>query len=439
MQAKHIHSNDFQRKEVFVIVDGISTGRHLAPALRGNGYSVVHIRSKNAQALGITHEKHDYILNLDETDSIDTLLSALSSHQIRAVIPGAEAGVDLADHLCERLQLSTRNDFSKLKARKNKFLMQETIRENGLLAATQIQTDNLGVLLDWVRGNGLPIVLKPEESAGTDGVHFCHNEEEVTVAFKSILESKNIFKIQNTNVVAQEMLIGEEFMVNTVSFGEAISITDIIFVQKKVIQGAPLYDYSLIISPDDSRFPLIAEYVKKVLPVLGLHYGAAHTEVILTKKGATLVEINPRLTGAYDMSATHNAVGFNHVSVLVHTYTRDNYLLKRALKDKPHQQHTLTSFFIAENGGRLKTDPNLTAFHTIPGFHSMKFGYGKDGELPKTNSLMNSPGMINFVSQSRDTLFNAHNVMRTLEKKFFEDILDVEDGDENIPKNQSIQ
>ncbi|BCA96952.1 hypothetical protein TUM19329_33130 [Legionella antarctica] len=426
--GKHIHSTDFQRKEVFVVVDGISTGRHIAPSLRGNGYSVVHVCSKNAQSLGIEHNQHDYIANLKETDSIHDLVGSFSAFHVRAVIPGAEAGVELADQLGEALELPTRNDFSKTKARKSKFLMQETIREKGLLAANQTKTDNLFALLDWVNKNGLPVVLKPEESAGTDGVHFCYKLNDVIDAFGVIMGSDNIFKAKNKNVVAQEMLVGDEFMVNTVSFGEAISITDIIFVHKKVINGSPLYDYSTIIGPEDKRFQLISDYVKQVLPILGLNYGAAHTEVILTQKGPTLVEVNPRLTGAFDMSATNDAVGVNHVSVLVRAYTRNGYLEKRAGMDKPHQKHTLTSFFIAEKEGILINDPDLAPFRNIPGFHSIKFGYGKGGDLPKTTNLMNSPGMVNFVSKSMDKLLSAHGIFRKQEKQFFEEVLPAEES-----------
>src|SRR5689334_3835109 len=102
---KHLHSSDFIPKEVFVIVDGISTGRHIAPLLRGYGYSVVHVLSDMAQGLHIQNNESDYIENIKYNGNIQSLVQTLGKYKIRAIIPGAEAGVDLADMLNHHLNM----------------------------------------------------------------------------------------------------------------------------------------------------------------------------------------------------------------------------------------------------------------------------------------------------------------------------------------------
>lgn len=414
-------SSGFITKDVFVIVGGLSAGKHIAPLLRGHGYSAVHVMPKRAQALNIKHNEADYITSFTEDDDLQLLVEQLSAFTIRAIIPGCESGVYLADQLNDKLKLTKRNDISTLDNRTNKFLMQETLKKANIRSANQILINEFDPLLEWVNKNGYPVVLKPEESAGTDGVFICRKEEDIRTAFHSIMSNKSVHGFQNNHVVAQEMLIGDEFMVNTVSDGDAILVTDIILGKKTTSKSVPLYDYTLNINSDNKRYNKIADYVKQVLPVLGLHYGAAHTEVIVTKNGPTLVEINCRLTGAFDMSATMDSIGTTQVEALVNSYIKSNYIKNQtSLETKASPKTTLTSCFIAPKSDVLLQDPDFSFFTDIPGFHSIKFGARKGSTLPMTTSLMNIPGEVVFVGDNEKMLMQSHELFRQNEQKFYE-------------------
>lgn len=417
---KNLHASAFEHRKVFVVVDGISTGKHIAPFLRGNGYDVVHVQSNSAKSLGLKHNEYDYIESYEENDS---LVESLKNYDIQEIIPGAEAGVQLADALNEALKLPYHNDFSKREARQDKYLMHEAIKRENLRSLNQIKVDNLDELLKWVKTNGYPVVLKPVQSAGTDNVHFCYEETHIIAAFEKIMASKNVHGNQNQSVVAQEMLIGDEYMVNTVSRGDDICISDIIAVKKKVVDNAPLYDYSFLLSPKDPKFSAIFQYVSQVLKATGFTYGAAHTEVIWTKNGPTLVEINPRLTGAYDMATTTEATGRNHVSVLVKSLIREGYVARQSKKTKEHPKHTLTSFFIAEEGGEVINDPDFSTITSNSLVYSVKFPYAKGSTIKKTTSLMNSPGMVNLVGDNEQQLLEAHQEFRKQETAIFKRML----------------
>ena len=413
-------SSGFVPKDIFVVVGGLSTGKHIAPLLRGHGYSVVHVQPKRAEALGIKQNEADYIAHFSEGDDLDALIAALSQFTIRAIIPGCEAGVHLADILNEHFCLESRNDFSKSECRSNKYLMQEAIRAAGIRAVEQTIVNKLEPLLEWVQSNGLPVVLKPEESAGTDGVYICESEEQVVKAFKQIMSKRSVHGFENQHVVAQDMLIGDEFMVNTVSSGDDIIVTEIILGKKKVLKDAPLYDYALTLGMQNPLFEQISAYVKQVLPALGFRYGAAHTEVIVTSKGPTLVEVNCRLTGAFDMSAITDATGTNQVDALVNSYVKPGYVAMRARADiLDYPQTMLTGFFIVEEGRDITHSPDLQMFADIPGFHSIKFGPKLGSKLPVTTSLMDSPGMVSFVGKDTAALFESLKAFREREHEFY--------------------
>lgn len=413
-------SSGFIPKEIFVVVGGLSTGKHIAPLLRGHGYSVVHVQPKRAEALGIKQNEADYIASFSEGDDLEALISSLSQFTLRAIIPGCEAGVHLADILNEHFCLDTRNDFSKSESRSNKYLMQEAIRAAGIRAVEQTIVNSLEPLLAWVQSNGYPVVLKPEESAGTDGVYICESDEQVVHAFKSIMSKKSVHGFENMHVVAQDMLIGDEFMVNTVSSGDDTMVTEIILGKKKILKDAPLYDYALTLGVHDPLFAQISAYVKQVLPALGFRYGAAHTEVIVTSKGPTLVEVNCRLTGAFDMSAITDATSTNQVDALVNSYIKPGYVAKHARAEMmAYPQIMLTGFFIVEQARDITHAPDLQMFADIQGFHSIKFGPKLGGKLPATTSLMDSPGMVSFVGKDLTSLFESLRIFRERESLFY--------------------
>ena len=419
-QPYYPSSSGFITKEVFVVVGGLSTGKHIAPMLRGHGFGVIHVMPKRAEALGIKQNEADYITSFIEGDDIEALLDNLSEFNIRAIIPGCEAGVHLADILNEHFHLETRNDFSKSDARRNKYLMQETIRLAGIPAVEQTIVNQLEPLLKWSQSNGYPVVLKPEESAGSDGVFICKSEEQVVKAFHAIMSKKSVHGFQNRHVVAQDMLIGDEFMVNTVSKGDDIIVSEIILGKKTILKDAPLYDYALIIGMDDPRYDLISAYVKEVLPVLGFKYGAAHTEVIITKKGPILVEVNCRLTGAFDMSAVADATGTNQVDALISSYINPEYFVFCSqTTSKGYPQSMLSAFFIVRESHDINHDPDVKLFVDIPGFHSIKFGPRKGSKLPETTSLMDSPGMVTFVGKNTKELFESLRIFREKEPVFY--------------------
>ncbi len=61
------------------------------------------------------------------------------------------------------------------------------------------------------------MVLKPTDSAGSDGVKLCHNFEEAKVHFHHLLEVEAVNGGMNTEVLCQEFLRGKEYVVDQVS------------------------------------------------------------------------------------------------------------------------------------------------------------------------------------------------------------------------------
>jgi len=96
--------------------------------------------------------------------------------------------------------------------------MQEKIKADGLRGIKHQIVSNTADALNFI-GEGLsyPIIVKPLESAATEGVSLCNNADEVEVAITKFLGATNVFGFVNNSMMIQEFLVGTEYAVDCIS------------------------------------------------------------------------------------------------------------------------------------------------------------------------------------------------------------------------------
>jgi biotin carboxylase len=425
-----------EHKRVVVIVDGYSTGRYLAPAIRGHGYDVLHVSSKIGRGLGITVNKKDFIDLIECGEDLTPDLKLLAPFQVLAVIPGAEAGVYLADELSNELKLPTSNSLKQSKARRDKFLMQELLRENSVSYIKQFKSNEVDAIISWSKQNHImPVVLKPISSAGTDGVAYCNSEEDIREAFKNIISKPDIYGEKNLEVLAQEKVIakdpGTEYAINTVSSYGRHFVAEIWRTKKQVVRNAPLYDTTELLSPLDPEFETLKHYISSVLDALGIQHGAGHSEVMLTSGGPVLIETAARPGGGNDPSALLEATGHSQISLLADSYLRPGVFSEMLSRPQPDlRKRVLITYLLSNLEGKIRKDLQKEPIFSLPGFHGLAFGLRTHDDLVQTTNLMNSPGMVVFVGSSREELWRSHHALRSMEQTLYREMLvPMETGD----------
>lgn len=284
-----------------VVVDGYSSGRLLAPRLRQRGYEVVHVRSSSHLPESYTagFAADAYVAHIDHADDVAATLRAVRNFSPLAVMVGGESGVALSDALSEQLHLTT-NGTRLSAARRNKGIMGECVAACGLRTAHMQLVRDVGDLFEWRESwGGWPIVLKPPTGANTQDIHFCHSNEEMRAALRSILQTRERYSGQcNTSALAQEYLLGKEYAVNTVSVGGQHIVTDIWQYDRHAVAGAAtVYDQDRLLPFAGEVQAQLVPYCFAVLDALGIQHGPAHSEIKLTPHGPTLVETGARLCG----------------------------------------------------------------------------------------------------------------------------------------------
>ena len=166
--------------KTILVVDAYSSGNFLAPEFHRRGFECVHLQSTKEiyPILKKSFVESDFVANLAFDGDLDALLRNLKKMNIGAVVPGTETGVPLADSISEALSLKT-NGTMHSRARRNKFLMIERLRDEGLSVARQSKSSDVNDLIAFKNTLGLKkVVVKPVESAGAEDVRICSSDRE---------------------------------------------------------------------------------------------------------------------------------------------------------------------------------------------------------------------------------------------------------------------
>jgi biotin carboxylase len=255
-------------------------------------------------------------------------LMGLDKLKVVAVVAGAETGVELADQLSEKMNLRT-NGTAHGDARRNKYVMGETIRAAGIRAMKQVKATTVehveAFLADW-QPDPFKVIVKPMDSAGSDDVTLCSSREEVFFAFHRILGKVNGLGIVNKAVLVQEFLDGQEYVIDTVSRGGEHKVVAVWAYDRRAVNGAGFVLFGQhLLTADEPRVRELIEYQKKVITALGIRNGPTHGEVKWFQGEPVLVEVGARchgVEGVWQMivDAVH---GYNQVRGTIDSYFHD--------------------------------------------------------------------------------------------------------------------
>lgn len=314
--------------EAVAVVDPYSSGRYLLYELKKRNVPIVCVRSslKLGPFFLASYETHkDYFVRtVDYEGDLASTISALRAgpHTIKAVVPGCEPGVELADALSEGMGVPS-NGTELTWARRDKAGMQDRLAQCGVPSAEQTKSPDLEVLLTWVRERetrlgkeaAYPVVVKPTGGSGGEGVYFCSSEDDLKQAHGELIGATQTGSGREVEQLAlQEFLSGTEYIIDTCSLdGEHLCCAVWRYTKKKGMPWNPhciVTQYQEILSAEGEEQEALVRYVFDVLDAVGLRHGPCHTEVMLTSRGPILVEVNARMHGVQGPLLIEKATGY---------------------------------------------------------------------------------------------------------------------------------
>lgn len=410
-----------------VLVDAYSLGALFSRVLAGTGYDCIHVRSGAGLPKKLMNSFPAECFSEDlsvESIGLNEINDYLTNFDIEYVIPCSEPGVELADTLAAKLNIS-RNDSALSTARRDKYLMHEALKARNVRSISHFISNDLSEIRDWVKQSGLTrYVLKPLSGGGGHNVFICSDSTSMEIAFNTILNNTNLFNQANDKVLAQEYLVGDEYIVNSVSLDANEFFTDMWHISKVSIDGHPVCSYADSIDTNDDIWILLTNYVRKVLPALGIAFGPAHCEIMLTVRGPVLIECGARFEGAVDMPAIASCFQTNQILAVTDAIYSPHYFINRIKDPRPRRcKYMRHIYLICNKSGVLSKPIDFKAITELNGLYSLQHGLVTGSQIERTTDLFKSPGFAYIEANSNAELEAIYMEFRRLENLAYDDAI----------------
>lgn len=332
------------------------------------------------------------------------------------MIAASEFGVTLADELSELLGLPHHRHELRA-ARRDKYLMAGALADAGLPHARTVLIRGETELRDALDGwDAFPLMVKPLNSAGSDGCHISADADKAVAAFRSAAGRLNLMGEVNNEVLLQEFLDGTQYIVNTVSMGGRHLLTEVYAERIDQVDGAPVLRH-IISRPllDDTEQELV-DYVLRCLDALGIQEGAAHTEVMLTSRGPRLVEVNSRVMGpSLAPDPYHAAFGYSHQHLVVERFLRPEEFARRFELPYTAARTVAKVFLRSHRPGALRAVEGARTLRRLGGFHSIDRLPAVGEPIRDRHLTTGASGIAYLVHEDEDLLLSSLGVIHDLE------------------------
>lgn len=379
-------------RNTIAIVDALSTGNELAAAFMAQGCEVIHIWhdfTRQTRTQGFTE-------TINYTGSLDEVITRLGKWPVRYVIAGSDSGIELADMLASAMGIAEANDPETTAWRRDKYQSHQQLAKNGIRSIRQCKSSSTEELVNWANSCGYPVIVKPLNSGASDGVTLCENAAQVAEAAARQLGKKNLLGYINEELLIQELIEGVQYFVNTLSWQGQHYVSDIWEqIRSRVDGGAYNFEGMHLIDSQTPQALSLTAYTAEVLSALGLEYGAAHNEVILTESGPVLIEANARLMGASINASFAPCLGYTQVSLCADMYLKPETFIDRFPgRDYRLQSHVSEISFLFQRDGWLNAMPGREAIEQLPSFSNF-FGLPAVGQhVSQTRDTKGLPGFV---------------------------------------------
>lgn len=399
-----------------VIVEPLSSGIELAPAFKARGIPAIAVTLKTSDwtGFGAKIRTSDFIEIIPEQPN---LVEILKKFDPLAIIPGAEEGVPLAEALALEMTPHFANAPQKSQNRLHKALMQEALQNAGVPAIKTINTASEDAVEDWLKTSQLldrPLIVKPAASAGSDNVFHIPARADWRQAFNRVLsEPSKITGKTNETAVVQEQAIGTEFAVGTVSANGKHYLAHLIKYNKMSFNGREtVYDHVEFVPYSEETYGQLFEYTKQALDALGIRWGAAHNEIMLTNDGPRLIETGARMCGGPVVGFAREASGSSQADKLVEIYADGDV----STKEYEFKKTVMPVFLKSPIRGKVSNAEVFDKVSELPTFLNENIWFKNGDEIPQTVDYLTSIGII-ALAGNRQLVMDDYKRIRSMESE----------------------
>jgi biotin carboxylase len=292
-------------------IDSNKAGLGAIRAAKRLGHRVTFLRSSDLKFLHDGAEFDgiasliDRTVEIESISNIDKLTELLrkvnDEDPLDAVITVLEASVYAAAVASERIHVPCTSAEAIYKCR-NKDVTRGVLKEADIPSAAYCVTHSLETAIQFANSIGYPVIVKPCEGLGSILTRRIYGDQEMKLYFDTIESQLGEVQPGLRKAVRQDILV-EEFLVGPLMSAEIGLMNNEAFcfmvTQRKQYAENPSVELGSTMPAviDQAGWSDIAAYAARVLNTLNLNVGIFHVELIMTKNGPRLVEVNARVMG----------------------------------------------------------------------------------------------------------------------------------------------
>ena len=307
-------------------------------------------------------------------------------------------------------------------ARCSKYAMGEAIRGRGVRAVGQAickDWSNAKAFIDEIDAAApFKIVVKPNQSAGSDDVFLCDSEGDVKRAFDKINGAINGLGVVNEGVLLQEFLCGKEYVVDSVSRDGRHKVTAVWEYDKRHVNDQfNVYFGMKLRCVDDNVMESIVEYQRSVLDALEIRNGPAHAEIMMTDTGPCLVEVGSRCHGGEGtwQPISDSCLGYNQIDATLDSYIRPDEFDKIPALPRDMTCNGREVFLVSRIEGVIKSIPGIDIVMNLKSFVKCEMCVQPGDNLKKTIDCFTRPGSIQLMHEDEKVVERDYERIRELE------------------------
>jgi biotin carboxylase len=185
---------------------------------------------------------------------------------------------------------------------KNKAAMRSFLRDQGIDTLWHaVVTDDAG-LAAIISAVPLPCVAKPREGVGSQQVRLCQDRDQLVAHCRSIWAEQ-----PGRALLVEEYVAGELYTLETLGDGVDLRVLG----SFRVTLGPPPNFVELEARWGDWLTPAQQDAVLRQITAFGVGFGSCHTELVLSKAGPRLIEINYRTVGDHREFMLEHTLGIS--------------------------------------------------------------------------------------------------------------------------------
>ena len=376
-----------------------------------------------------------------EKDTYEETLEMVREFDPLIIVPGTEDSVILATRLANDLDLLC-NPIENIDALTLKDEMQNRLAENGLRSIKGKVVRSVDEAIEYYDAEGLDgVVVKPVYSAASVGVRLCSNRHEMIEAVKEVFNLTGVYGNELNELVIQERINGQEYVVDTVSCNGIHRVTMIWKYNKiETAEGGNIYDYDETVNELGIGESELVEYAYDVADALGVKYGPVHGEYMVDENGPVLIEVNCRPHGgSLDRKFMDFISGQHETDSALDSYLNpEKFNLERMKGYHLFAQGVVKSFIVPKDLIAKSSPMNSIGVNLKSFFKTDLDPIESPKTFSKTQDLETSGGTVYLAHEDSNQLQRDINFIRDLEKRAFQLVFSEELRDDVVIDDNDI-